>query len=182
MIAVWIARASRALTGLVMFAGLMLLATFLEEQGAETVSGSAYVIDGDSLRVGSTEIRLVGIDAPELFQNCRLDGKAWPCGRKAREALVAMSAGRALVCRIEGHDKYARALARCRAGDRDLNAQMVLQGWAVAYGDYDLAEARAARRKAGIWRGDFDLPREHRAGRGIYGWIAALDWPWRWWK
>lgn len=27
---------------------------------------SAYVVDGDSLRCGSTRIRLLGIDAPEL--------------------------------------------------------------------------------------------------------------------
>jgi len=35
---------------------------------------SVHVIDGDSLRTGSEEIRLVGIDAPELRQTCR-DGQ-----------------------------------------------------------------------------------------------------------
>ena len=40
------------------------------------------------------------------------------------------------------------------------------------------AEARAAAERKGMWRGDFDRPRDHRAGRGIYGWMVFFGWPW----
>lgn len=32
---------------------------------ANTIEGRAEVIDGDSLKVGGTEVRLFGVDAPE---------------------------------------------------------------------------------------------------------------------
>ena len=45
-------------------------------------SGAAIAADGDSLRLGTDRIRLVGIDAPELTQVCwDASGAEWPCGR-----------------------------------------------------------------------------------------------------
>ncbi|MDP3546623.1 MAG: thermonuclease family protein, partial [Phreatobacter sp.] len=35
-----------------------------------TINGHARIVDGDSLVVAGVEIRLFGIDAPELFQRC----------------------------------------------------------------------------------------------------------------
>ena len=90
-----------------------------------------------------------------------------------------MTRGRDVSCRIDGYDRYGRALGRCRVGATDINETLVREGWAIAYGDYDIAEARASAERKGIWRGEFDRPRDHRAGRGIYGWIAGFDWPWK---
>ena len=39
----------------------------------ETIAGIAAVIDGDTIRMGETVIRLFDIDAPELAQTC--DGR-----------------------------------------------------------------------------------------------------------
>ena len=38
---------------------------------AEEISGNANIIDGDSIKIGSKKIRLFGIDAPEIKQNCK---------------------------------------------------------------------------------------------------------------
>lgn len=54
------------------------------------VSGWARPIDGDSLWVGSYEVRLEGIDAPEGRQACRRNGATWSCGDAARDALSRM--------------------------------------------------------------------------------------------
>lgn len=174
------AKLSHVLTGLMIIAALIAVAHFLPREPEADVTGHARVIDGDSLHVGTYEIRLVGLDAPELGQDCRVNGKPWHCGREARDVLRRMTRGRQVSCRISGYDRYGRALARCRTGKTDINETLVREGWAVAYGNYETAEARAARERAGIWRGEFDLPRDHRAGRGIYGWITGFDWPWPW--
>jgi hypothetical protein len=45
------------------------------------------VLDGNSLKVDGENIRLTGIDAPELHQTCR-DAQAseWPCGQLPKRA------------------------------------------------------------------------------------------------
>ena len=48
---------------------------------AQDIIGTATVIDGDTLRIGATTIRLYGIDAPEKRQTCRsANGTVWHCG------------------------------------------------------------------------------------------------------
>lgn len=50
----------------------------------EIVAGRAYVIDGDSIVIQKTQIRLFGIDAPELNH---------PYGKKAKWALLNLCKG-----------------------------------------------------------------------------------------
>ncbi|MFY9955165.1 thermonuclease family protein [Bradyrhizobium sp.] len=47
--------------------------------GAELISGEPRIVDGDTVQIGETKIRLNGIDAPETDQLC-LDakGEKWP--------------------------------------------------------------------------------------------------------
>ena len=52
-----------------------------------TVSGPARVVDGDTLEVRGTRVRLHGIDAPESKQRCRSAGRTWPCGYEATQVL-----------------------------------------------------------------------------------------------
>ncbi len=104
------------------------------------------VNDGDSITLGAERIRLRGIDAPEFDQTCRRNGADYPCGRRAREALVRADRRRPVACSGWERDRYGRLLAACTAGGRDLNRSQVEAGWAVAYGDYE-AEEDAARRK-----------------------------------
>lgn len=132
----------------------------------KSLEGRAHVVDGDTLRIGETRIRLKGIDAPEREQACRRSGQAYPCGETARKGLIALVAGKEVRCRSSGRDRYGRVLARCAVEGQDLGARMVEEGHAVSYNrDYDREEARARSRAAGLWSGTFERPQDWRRSR-----------------
>ena len=134
---------------------------------AEIISGKANIVDGDTLIIGTTRIRLEGIDAPESDQIC-LNGAVhrWTCGIEARNRLVGHIGARSVECSPRGLDAYGRTLAVCRADGEDLNKWMVSQGWALAYVKYsnvyvpDQEDARSERR--GLWSGAFVAPWDWR--------------------
>lgn len=125
------------------------------------------VIDGDSLIVDGTEIRLEGIDAPEYHQYCYdKNDEPYHCGDDAFQALKAL-AGEDTSCKQTVVDRYHRSVAICTSRGKVINKEMVRQGHAVAYTRYTKAyaeaekEARAAKR--GIWQGRFMVPELYRA-------------------
>lgn len=141
------------------------------------VSGQGRVSDGDSFRLGAERVRLLGLDAPELDQDCQgPQAGNWPCGRAARDRLAALLALGPLDCRPQGHDRYDRLLARCAVGGADLGAIMVRDGLALSAGDYwqEQAAARAAQR--GIWAGSFEAPsdwrQDHPRPQGLLHWLG----------
>ncbi|MFO1172885.1 MAG: thermonuclease family protein [Hyphomicrobiaceae bacterium] len=136
--------------------------TQLTPGSPDEATGRMRAIDGDSFHLGSDEVRLVGIDAPEGRQTCERAGKSWACGEEARRRLEQVVGGRELACDVEDRDKYGRLLAVCRAGGVDVNRWMVEQGWAVSYGRYLDAERAAERGHRGIWAGQFERPRAWR--------------------
>jgi endonuclease YncB( thermonuclease family) len=127
---------------------------------------NATAIDGDSLRLGDREIRLLGIDAPELFQTCRNEqGGEWACGREARSQLSELLFRDMVDCVSKAKDRYGRTLATCSAGSvADIGEAMVRAGYAVNFmsGGYQAAEAAARAEKRCIWRGAFERPQEWR--------------------
>jgi endonuclease YncB( thermonuclease family) len=130
---------------------------------ADDLTGSARVIDGDTIAVGSRHVRLQGIDAPETDQVCLgARGERWTCGIAAREHLSSHIAGRAITCAARGEDRYGRMLATCSAGGENLNAWIVREGWALAYvrysGEYVADEADARAQHRGMWAGAFIAP------------------------
>ena len=147
----------------VVLIGLMAFSPLLTQAQALSVSGMPRVLDGDTLRLETVRIRLVGIDAPETAQTCLQDGQSIPCGTIASATLRALISS-SITCTLEGRDKYDRLLGRCTAGGIDLNREMVRSGWAVAYWSQeyrrDEAEARAARR--GLWGTVFQQPSAYR--------------------
>ncbi len=124
--------------------------------------GGVVVQDGDSLRMGDVRLRLAGIDAPELSQTCRARGEVTPCGRMARDHLVALIAGRTVVCKGSQRDRFDRLLADCEAGGVFLNRMMVRDGWAVSFDDFAVDEAQARRAGKGLWSGEFVAPSDWR--------------------
>ena len=55
-----------------------------------TVEGQPRLVDGDSFFLNGTEVRMVGIDAPEGRQTCERQGRSWPCGEEARKHLAGL--------------------------------------------------------------------------------------------
>lgn len=136
-----------------------------------TLQGPARTVDGDTLDMGGVRVRLYGIDAPETAQSCRLEGRRWPCGRYATQALRSQIGNREVTCEERGRDSYSRLVAACSVGGRDLSAWMIGEGWALAYRQYSLAymaeESRARAARRGVWQGEFVAPHEWRKGRRL---------------
>ena len=146
---------------------LTLLLLLLSLPAHADVTGKARVIDGDTIWIANTKIRLHGIDAPEMKQTCRTSkGKEQLCGQLAKQALQRLIQGQDITCKGDERDRYGRLIAVCYTGPYDLNAKMVRQGWALAYRRYsmdyvdDENAAKVARK--GLWRGEFVPPWEWR--------------------
>src|SRR5690349_9235100 len=78
---------------------------------AADLIGRASVIDGDTLEIHSTRIRLWGIDAPESSQFCRgSDSLPYRCGAKAANELDRFIAGRPVSCEPVSRDVYGRTV------------------------------------------------------------------------
>jgi len=149
---------------------------------AETLSGPAEVVDGDTLaiRAERTRIRLYGVDAPEGQQTCEdAAGKRYLCGSRASEALAALIGRNGRVrCEEEDRDRYGRVVAVCTANGLDVNAELIRQGWAIEYsqysdGRYADEEAEARRAKRGLWAGEFIKPWLWRRGEQLPSEAAA---------
>jgi endonuclease YncB( thermonuclease family) len=133
------------------------------------IAERAQVIDGDSLKVARTEIRLYGVDAPEHRQICERAGQPWACGVAARSALEGIIAGRAVTCRLREEDRYGRSVAICFAGGVDIGAAMVRAGHAVAFGAYEADERDARDARRGLWSSTFERPAAWRARHPGHG-------------
>jgi endonuclease YncB( thermonuclease family) len=131
---------------------------------SNAIVGRASVVDGDTLDIRRTRIRLHGIDAPERDQLCTVDGRLSRCGQRAALALAGKIRGHAVACAPQGRDRYDRVVAVCRVGEENLDAWMVAEGWAMAYRRSSWAylpkEMVARWKKAGIWEGDVIPPWE----------------------
>jgi endonuclease YncB( thermonuclease family) len=147
-------------------AAVAALAVGCTSEAAPTIVGRAKVIDGDSLEIGATRVRLFGIDAPEGQQSCQRGGRSWRCGVQAAAKLRELVRDAELRCTPRDVDDYGRSVAVCRAGGTDVNAEMVRAGLALAYRRYsndyvdEESSARSARR--GLWAGEFTPPWEWR--------------------
>lgn len=135
----------------------------------EAVSGTASVIDADTLDIHSQRIRLVGVDAPESKQKC-LDagGRLYRCGADAANALDQWINRNPVTCVSEGHDRYNRTLGKCTVRGTSVQDWLVTNGHAVAYRSYSKefipAEDTARIARTGIWSGEFVMPWDWRKG------------------
>ena len=142
---------------------------------SDEFTGPVRVVDGDTLVMDDRKIRLSGIDAPEMRQNCLdLNNQWYPCGRKAAQALSRRISGQPVTCALSLQpDQYGRALGSCSFIDgEDMQSWLVRNGWAVAYRRYSLLylhdESFARDNRAGIWSGRFVMPWNWRRGGRLY--------------
>ena len=127
--------------------------------------GQASVIDGDTLEIHGTRIRLWGIDAPESSQLCRGDDSMqYRCGAQAANDLDAFIARRPVSCVPVTQDQYGRTVATCSVAGVDLGEWLARSGLALDWPRYSRGKYAAAQRDA-----------EH-AGRGI--WAGSHVEPW----
>ena len=146
------------------------------------LTGLARIIDGDTLDLGETRIRLRGIDALESDQRCtRRGGGSYDCGKQARDALVGLIGGADVTCVPDGSETYGRVVATCSVprrngnGSLDLNGAMVRTGFAFdcprfSKGAYAGEEAAAKAARSGAWSGRFEYPWEFRGRDNACGW------------
>lgn len=131
------------------------------------VQGRAHVHDGDTFTVSGVKIRLFGIDAPEMDQNCKMpDGSDWACGRWSRDEVRRILNGRDLRCVKRVYDKYGRMVARCYLGEQDLARMLVVEGIVFSYASFSrdniMDEKAAAVAGRGLWQAKVMSPAEFR--------------------
>ena len=165
-------RQKRTILNVIAIAGLIFLAWALNGHNKPAIadySGTPSHGDGDSFELDGFEIRIYGIDAPELSQTCLRNGKDYPCGKEARKYLKRLTRKGTVTCEGRETDRYDRIVAECKVGDKDIGAEMVRAGWALAYLKYGSPyigeEDEAEQNKRGIWAGDFEEPQQYRRNK-----------------
>jgi len=126
--------------------------------------GEARAIDGRTLMIGLTTIRLYGIQTPKLDQKCQWPNKSIPCGEISRTALLDLIAASSVRCQIKNNlvsIQTSYTLATCSVGGFDVARNMVHTGWAIsaknAPAGYKQTESNARKSNRGLWRGTFNI-------------------------
>lgn len=128
---------------------------------AHELSGLVVAIhDGDTITVLDAQkkqhkVRLEGIDAPESHQ---------AFGTRAKEALGKKLHEQQLHVDWDETDKYGRILGHVFVGERNINRELVAEGWAWHFVKYSndpalaAAEKSARQHRLGLWSGPNPLP------------------------
>jgi len=148
-----------------LFAILLLVLPAMAQ--AADVTGVPKIREGDQIVIGSSRIRLGGIDAPSVDQLClNTKGERWTCGVAARDELIKHVENKPWSCHVNRVDRRGRSVARCEVDGEDIQKWMVKSGWALSYvrfsHDYDAEEKAARDAKAGMWQGAFIAPWDWR--------------------
>ena len=135
------------------------------------ISGTALVIDGDTIAISGMKVGLSGIDTPERKQTCRKAGATWKCGYEAIETLREWTHTKEVRCIGDENDRYGRLIADCFVDGYNLNARLVYEGMALAYRRYSKKyvpeEDQAKAAKRGLWAGEFVAPWDWRRGERL---------------
>ena len=145
---------------------------------ADEISGVPKIIDGDTVHIDRYKIRLEGIDAPEIKQQCKKEYlkisaligftfyKDYYCGIVSKESLINKIDGSKIKCSTSSKDRYKRYIATCFKNKLNLNKWMVRNGYAIAYRRYSkryiVDEDFAKENKLGLWKGKFINPEKWR--------------------
>lgn len=119
---------------------------------SSSISGTASVVDGDTIEIHGKRIRLDGFDTPERGSMCGTTNVY----QKAALALSDFIDARTVTCELTGEDQYKRGIGQCNVGDQSLAEYMVSNGWGrdwprYSKGAYADEEQAARSTGAGIW-------------------------------
>ena len=133
------------------------------------IKGYARVVTGSTLYIDGLNVKMYGVDAPDISQTCAdSKGRGYYCGREARTWLQNWINNRDVTCHILGKVENGWATGTCFLDNNkyDVAAVVVNAGWAVAftqntdvYVDYE-RQAKVNRR--GLWAGTFYKPWDWR--------------------
>lgn len=137
-----------------------------------TYVGNGEAVEADVILVNDTRILLYGVDAIEPPQTCFIEGQPWECWPAAMRQLQTYLAEGPVTCTaVRPPDVFGRVLSLCEINGESLNEKMIRAGFAVAVIDevpeFAAAEEAARAEGIGLWQGQFQLPEEWRADRGI---------------
>lgn len=159
----------------VMFSSLFLSSgeVFCGDMASVTVM---HCNDGDTCRVKTDEglwfnVRLFGIDAQEMsWKRGKRPGQ--PFAEPAKGALNKKTKGKLVKLKQSDLGRYNRPIVEIWLKDKNINLEMVEEGWAEAYrgktkrikmAPYFEAEKKAQKRKLGIWKlKNYQSPAEFR--------------------
>lgn len=94
--------------------------------------GKVRVIDGDTIVVGTTRVRAVGYDTPEVHGRC-VEEKAKAAQATARLRQLLGDPEKASLKWSKGFDKYGRRLARFYSNHKDVGPILISEGLAHPY-------------------------------------------------
>lgn len=143
---------------------------------ADPAAEGISVVDGDTLQVGSGVYNLFGIDAPELGQLCRQDGRWNRCGLSAAfELKKLLGFDKPLRCRPAAPNPHRVV---CYADTVNVAIVLLKAGYAVAASesgpDYRAAEKSAREGNLGLWHMSFVSPWDWRHGQRLPGAEEAI--------
>jgi micrococcal nuclease len=177
---------------LYLLAGLttFLLTSFsFAREPIRTVTGIVTkVSDGDTIHVTTQEktklkVRLYGVDAPETpkinQRTGHINKPGQPYGEEAWRALEAKIMGMQVKLDIIDIDRYKRMVGIIWFNERNINLEMVREGYAEAYVEYlrepyrsqfMRVEMEAKSAKKGIWSlPDYERPKDFRKRLKVRG-------------
>src|ERR1700730_2874005 len=114
---------------------LFAILVLLLPAGAEAadITGIPKIREGDQGVIGTSRIRLGGIDAPSVDQLClNTKGERWTCGIAARDELIKHADNKSWTCHVRQTDRRGRQIARCEVDGEDIQKWLVRGGWAPA--------------------------------------------------
>jgi endonuclease YncB( thermonuclease family) len=146
------------------------------------------VSDGDTIHLRTPEqtklrVRLYGIDAPETpkvkAHSGQVNKQGQPYCKESWQALAGKIMGRQVRLDILDVDKHRRMVGMIRLDERNINLEMVREGFAEAFVEYlkppyksefIQAEQEAKSSRKGIWSLiDYERPKDFRKRLKISG-------------
>lgn len=122
---------------------------------AQTITGRATVVDGETLEIRGQRVRLIGLAQVADEHVCtRTDDERWSCGPRALNALEAFLEESIVSCVVREQDALGRALGTCTAGGTDVSLWLIRGGLAMAgpaNARYLKAQEEARTAKRGMW-------------------------------
>lgn len=153
---------------------ILTILTALPSQAKEpirTIEGVVIkVSDGDTIQVRDplgtkVKVRFYGIDAPETEKSNKKTGRVskpgQPYGEEAYRALQSKLQRQHVRLDVMDIDRYGRTVSVVWLGNRNINLEMVAEGWAWAYrqyldrphaSEYIELEEQARAKRLGLWQ------------------------------